>query len=171
MSTDEQQAVPVFDVAADRAAVRAVVDAFLDAFRSGPESPQRLDRLRELLLPQAIIVRTCGLDLGVYDVDSFIAPRAALLAGGSLVDFHEWSTGGRIDVFGDIAAWFGAYAKEGVHDGEPTTGRGMKSVQLVRTPQGWRISAVAWDDERPGLDGPPAGPDPEVDTAGAPGPG
>jgi len=151
MSTHEQQADPVFDVDADRAAVREAVDAFLDAFRSGPESPQRLDRLRTLLLPQAVVIRTCGLDLGVYDVESFIAPREALLAGGSLVDFHEWSLAGRIDVFGDIAAWFGSYAKEGVHDGEPTAGRGMKSVQLVRTPEGWRISAVAWDDERPGL--------------------
>ena len=33
-------------------------------------------------------------------------------------------------------------------DGEPFTGRGAKSVQLVRTSDGWRISAVAWDDER-----------------------
>jgi hypothetical protein len=155
VSTQGQQADPVFDVDADRAAVRDVVEAFLDAFRSGPESPQRLDHLRTLLLPEAVVVRTCGLDLGVYDVESFIAPREALLSGGSLVDFHEWSLGGRIDVFGDVAAWFGAYAKEGVHDGEPTAGRGMKSVQLVRTRDGWRISAVAWDDERPGLTLPP----------------
>jgi hypothetical protein len=151
VGTEGQQPVPVFDVDADRMAVQAVVEAFLDAFRSGPEATQRLDRLRRLFLPQAVVVRTCGADLGVHDVESFIAPREALLTGGVLVDFHEWSLGGRVDVFGDIAAWFGAYAKEGVHDGEPTAGRGMKSVQLVRTPEGWRISAVAWDDERPGL--------------------
>ena len=27
----------------------------------------------------------------------------------------------------------------------------MISTQYVRTPVGWRISAMAWDDERPGL--------------------
>jgi hypothetical protein len=27
----------------------------------------------------------------------------------------------------------------------------MKSLQLVRTAATWRISALAWDDERPGL--------------------
>ena len=27
----------------------------------------------------------------------------------------------------------------------------MKTLQFVRTPAGWRISAVAWDDERDGL--------------------
>jgi hypothetical protein len=28
----------------------------------------------------------------------------------------------------------------------------MKSIQLVRTAAGWRITAAAWDDERPGVD-------------------
>jgi hypothetical protein len=27
----------------------------------------------------------------------------------------------------------------------------MKTLQFVRMPEGWRISAVAWDDEREGL--------------------
>jgi hypothetical protein len=27
----------------------------------------------------------------------------------------------------------------------------VKSLQFVRTADGWRISAVAWDDEREGL--------------------
>jgi hypothetical protein len=32
--------------------------------------------------------------------------------------------------------------------------RGMKTTQLVRTPGSWRISALAWDDERDGLQPP-----------------
>ena len=58
---------------------------------------------------------------------------------------------GRVEVFGDIAHWFGGYAKAGTQEGEPFTGRGMKTIQLVRTADGWRISAAAWDDEREGL--------------------
>jgi hypothetical protein len=54
-------------------------------------------------------------------------------------------------VFGDVAQHFCSYEKSGVQDGVPFTGRGMKTVQLVRMPEGWRISAVAWDDEREGL--------------------
>ena len=30
----------------------------------------------------------------------------------------------------------------------------MKTLQFVRTSDGWRISAVAWDDERDGQDVP-----------------
>jgi hypothetical protein len=29
--------------------------------------------------------------------------------------------------------------------------RGMISTQFILTLQGWRISCMAWDDERPGL--------------------
>lgn len=135
----------------DREAVDAVVHAFLGAFTSGPGCDARLDALEDLFVPGAVIVRTCGLAPAVYGVDDFIAPRRALLTSGTLVDFREWPLSGRTEVFGDIAHHFGSYAKAGVQDGVPFTGRGMKTVQLVRMPQGWRISAVAWDDERDGL--------------------
>lgn len=139
------------DTTTDWGHIEGLVRAFFAAFTSGPDSPGRLDTLRSLFLPGAVIVRTCGLEPEVYDVEGFIAPRAALLSGGTLVDFREWAVSGRIDVFGDIAHWFGGYAKQGLQDGEPFTGRGMKSLQLVRTARGWRISAAAWDDERDGL--------------------
>lgn len=38
-----------------------------------------------------------------------------------------------------------------MQDGTPSTGRGRKVLQPVRTATGWRISAAAWDDEREGL--------------------
>jgi hypothetical protein len=74
-----------------------------------------------------------------------------LLAGGTLSGFSEWELSGHTELFGDIAHHFGSYAKEWVQDGERCTGRGMKTLQFVRTAAGWRISAVAWDDEREGL--------------------
>ena len=138
-------------VAADRAAIAGIVRTFFAAFSSGPDADARLDALREAFLPEAVIVRTCGAEPAVYDLDSFIAPRQALLSGGTLVDFHEWELTGHTEVFGDIAQHFCSYAKAGVQDGTPFTGRGMKTLQFIRTPAGWRISAAAWDDERDGL--------------------
>jgi hypothetical protein len=138
-------------VADDREEIAAVVRTFFAAFVSGPDCAARLDELRAVFLPEAVIVRTCGGEPAVYDVDGFIAPRQALLSGGTLVDFSEWELHGRTDVFGDIAQHLGAYDKAGVQDGTPFTGRGMKTLQLVRTAAGWRISAAAWDYERDGL--------------------
>ncbi|NYG05668.1 hypothetical protein BJ986_000155 [Phycicoccus badiiscoriae] len=135
----------------DTAEIEALVRVFFEAFTSGPELPTRMARLRSILLPEAVVIRTCGLDPVVSTVEGFIAPREALLSGGTLVDFKEWSLSGRVDRFGDIAHWFGAYAKSGRQDGAAFTGQGMKSLQFIRTPDGWRISAAAWDDERDGL--------------------
>lgn len=136
---------------ADEDAIAAVVRTFFAAFTSDPDLAARVADLRALFLPGAVIVRTCGLAPVVYDVDGFLAPRQELLAGGDLVGFHEWELAGRTEVFGDIALHLCSYAKEWVQEGTALGGRGMKTLHLIRTADGWRISAVAWDDERPGL--------------------
>lgn len=137
--------------AGDRAAIAGLVTTFFAAFTSGPDLADRMDGLRAAFLPRAVIVKTCGGEPTVYDVDGFIAPRQALLTGDTLTGFSEWELAGTTEVFGDIAQHFCSYAKQGVQDGTPFTGRGMKTLQFVRTPAGWRISAAAWDDERDGL--------------------
>ncbi len=136
---------------ADLLEIDRIVRAFFAAFVSGPESATRLAHLRTLFLPGAPVVRTCGTEPVLSSVEEFIAPREALLSGDALVDFREWQVTGRTDLFGDIAHWFGSYAKAWEQDGTTFSGRGMKSLQLVRTGEGWRISAAAWDDEREGV--------------------
>ncbi|MEV8375327.1 DUF4440 domain-containing protein [Kribbella sp. NPDC056861] len=137
--------------AADRAELEVIVEAFFESFTSGDGTTERLDVLRKLLLPEAVIVRTLGEEPAIYSVEEFIAPRQELLEGGTLVSFSEWPVEGRIDIFGDIAHWWGSYAKEGVQNGVAFIGRGVKTIQFIRTTNGWRISAAAWDDARPGL--------------------
>ncbi|GAA4099100.1 hypothetical protein GCM10023066_43740 [Nocardioides kongjuensis] len=127
--------------------IRAVVDRFFAAFVSGPEAAARADDLRAVLLPEALLVSTAGATRASYDVESFIAPRVSLLGSGTLADFREWAVHARVDRFGDIAQVWCGYAKSWRRDGVAMAGAGTKSLQLVRTEDGWRISAVAWDDE------------------------
>ena len=131
----------------DQSEIEEVVRTFFAAFTSGSDIEARLDGLREVLLPEALIVRTCGASMS-YDVDGFIEPRRELLTSGRVTDFREWELDGTTEVYGDVAQHWCTYAKEWVEDGEQRTGAGAKSIQLVRTETGWRISAVAWDDER-----------------------
>ncbi|WP_229399244.1 GNAT family N-acetyltransferase [Micromonospora okii] len=133
----------------DQEEIHALVRCYFDAFTSGAGVDERMAALRDAMLPGAIIVRTCGMDPAVYDVDTFIEPRRAMLTDGTLTDFREEARSGRLDLFGDIAQWFGRYAKEGHINGAPLAGGGMKSMQFVRTAAGWRISAAVWDDDRP----------------------
>jgi len=142
---------PAQSEAADQVEIAILVRTFFAAFVSGPDCGARLDALRDVFLPEAVIVRTGGLTPVAYDVAGFIAPRRALLTSGALQDFRESEVSGRTEVFGDIAHRVCSYAKAGVQDGQAFSGRGMKMLQFVRTPAGWRISAAAWDDERDGL--------------------
>ncbi len=134
-------------MADDRSRIDEVVGTFFAAFTSGPDVEGRLDALREVLLPEALIVRTCGARVS-YDVAGFIEPRRELLTSGRVTDFREWEVDGTTEVYGDVAHHWCTYGKSWVEDGEQRTGAGAKSIQLVRTGTGWRISAVAWDDER-----------------------
>jgi hypothetical protein len=131
----------------DQSQIEQVVRTFFAAFTSGSDIEARLDGLRELLLPEALIVRTCGQPMS-YDVDGFIEPRRDLLTSGRVTDFREWEVDGTTVVYGDVAHHWCTYAKEWEEDGARVTGSGAKTIQLVRTESGWRISALAWDDER-----------------------
>jgi hypothetical protein len=135
----------------DQEAIAAVVATFFEAFASGLGCDERLDALPDLFVPGAVVVRTCGGEPTGDDVPGFIEPRRALLTGGGLTEFREWQVEGRTTVFGDVAHHLCSYAKRGLMDGEQYAGRGAKSIQLARTGEGWRITAVAWDDEREGF--------------------
>ena len=136
MSTDQQE-------------IDEVVATFFDAFTSGTELEvdARLGALRSVLLPEAVIVSAAA-GPAAYDVDAFIEPRRALLTGGRLAGFREWEVQGTTEIWGGVAQRWCSYAKEWAESGVRMTGRGQKSMQLVRTSAGWRISAVAWDDVR-----------------------
>lgn len=80
-------------------------------------------------------------------VETFIAPRGRMLDDGTLTDFHEWETGASTRVLCDIACRHSTYMKSGRHHGAPYAGSGAKLIQMVRDKQGWRIAAIAWEDD------------------------
>ncbi|MCX4964756.1 DUF4440 domain-containing protein [Streptomyces sp. NBC_00654] len=123
----------------------AVTAEFFGAFDNRGGTSADVGRIRRLVLPGGVIVKT-GPEFTAYTVEEFIAPRERLLADGRLAEFSEWETSERTDITGDIASRFGEYRKSGVLDGEPFEGGGTKTIQFVRTPDGWRISAFAWYD-------------------------
>ncbi|MFJ4778458.1 DUF4440 domain-containing protein [Streptomyces sp. NPDC088762] len=118
---------------------------FFGAFDNRGGKAADVARIRRLMIPGGVIVAT-GPELTVYTVEEFVEPRERLLGGGRLVEFAEWETSERTEIAGDIASRFGEYAKSGILDGEPFEGAGTKTIQFVRTPQGWRIAAFAWYD-------------------------
>ena len=137
--------------AQDRAEIDALVRRFFAAFTNASGATPDVDGLAKLFIPVAVVVKAVGDTQEVYSVRSFIEPRAHLLTDGTLTDFREEETAARTDIVGNIAQRVSLYRKSGVMAGERIAGKGIKALQFVRTTAGWRISAVAWDDERDGL--------------------
>ncbi|MFI6445901.1 DUF4440 domain-containing protein [Kitasatospora sp. NPDC050543] len=125
--------------------IDVVTAEFFGAFDNRGGRAADVARIRRLVVPGGVIVMT-GPQFTVYTVDEFIEPRQRLLSDGRLVEFNEWETSERTEIAGDIASRFGEYRKSGILDGKPFEGAGTKSIQFVRTSQGWRIASFTWFD-------------------------
>ncbi|BFV59009.1 hypothetical protein KCMC57_up41130 [Kitasatospora sp. CMC57] len=121
---------------------------FFGSFDNREGKVADVDRIRRLMLPGGVIVKTGADGLVTYTVEEFVEPRERLLSDGRLTEFHEWETSERTEVVGDIACRVGEYRKAGVMEGEPFEGGGTKTIQFVRTEEdGWRIVAFSWYDQ------------------------
>ncbi|MFH7596805.1 nuclear transport factor 2 family protein [Streptomyces racemochromogenes] len=128
--------------------IDALMRAFLGAFANTAAAPD-LDAVRKVFIPEGMIIKNVGGDPVVYDLDAFIEPRRRILTDGTLTEFSEWEVSERTEVYGTIAHRFSTYRKSGRLEGEWFEGEGRKTTQFVRTPQGWRMSSMAWDDLTP----------------------
>jgi hypothetical protein len=106
------------------------------------------DAIRALFIPAGLLIRNTGDAPEVTTVDEFIAPRAALFESGALSSFYEGELSAVTERFGTVAHRFSSYEKRGVQNGTSFAVRGAISTQFVLTPDGWRMSSMAWDDER-----------------------
>ena len=140
---------------ANRSAVKAELDRLTNeffravSFKEG-ELP-RYEGLHVLFIESGLLVKNSASAPEISTVSQFIEPRQALVRSGELTQFREWELSETTEIFGNVAHRFSAYAKSGTLKGVPFEARGMISTQFISTPAGWRMSSMAWDDERSGL--------------------
>ncbi len=131
----------------DEIAIDDLTAVFFSAFTNRGGAMPNVDSLYEVFIPEARIVKNIDGSPEIYDVAGFIEPRRAVLTDGSLQDFSEEEFSANTVIFGNIAQRFSRYRKSWTAGGEKFEGGGAKSIQFVRTPQGWRIASLVWDDE------------------------
>ncbi|MEV8528744.1 DUF4440 domain-containing protein [Streptomyces sp. NPDC052000] len=129
-----------------KAELDRLMSRFLGAFTNTDGRRPDVDRVREVFIPQGMIISNVGDEPVVYDLDAFIEPREKILTDGSLTEFSEWEVAEHTEVFGSVAQRFSEYRKSGFLNGTWFEGSGHKATQFVRTPAGWRMSSMAWDD-------------------------
>jgi len=141
--TDEYEAA--------KAEIDALVAAFFRLFSNREGRKVDLAPIFDLFIPEGTIIKNIGPEPVIYDLKGFIEPREKLLNSGDLVDFWEQEVSERTDIFGNIAQRFSLYRKGGIQAGVSFETLGMKTTQFIRTPKGWRMSSLIWDDCREGL--------------------
>jgi hypothetical protein len=138
-----------------RATVKSELDRLtLEFFRSVSFTAGGVpdyQHIHTLFIEQGLLIKNLGPTPEISTVSQFIAPRHESVRVGELADFHESELSETTEIFGNIAHRFSAYTKSGTLKGSRFSARGMISTQFIRTPQGWKVSSMAWDDERPGL--------------------
>lgn len=128
---------------------------FFQAVSFEPGEMPSYERIHALFIAAGLLIKNSSDVPEISTIAQFIAPRRGMVDFGVLTRFREVELWERTDIFGNVAHRFSAYAKSGTLHGEAFEARGMISTQFVLTPDGWRMSAMAWDDERPGLVLPP----------------
>jgi hypothetical protein len=138
-------------LAATRAEIDRLIGEFFRAVSFEEGTAPAYGSLGALFVETAIIVKNTGPVPEVSTVSQFIEPRLAAFRAGELTRFNEVELVENTEIFGKVAHRFHSYAKSGTVKGDAFTGRGMISTQFILTPGGWKISAMAWDDETPRL--------------------
>ena len=144
----DDRSVPSADV---RAQLKTVTDEFFRAVSFDSGQMPAYARIRDLFIDDGRLIRGSSDVPEISSVDEFIAARQNMFDSGALTSFAEVEIVETTEVFGNVAHRFSTYEKHGTIQGEAIEGSGLISTQFIRTPTGWRISSMAWDDERPGL--------------------
>ncbi|RAP22548.1 hypothetical protein C2W64_03536 [Brevibacillus laterosporus] len=125
--------------------------AFYRSFTNKGNIKPNVNGIYQLFIPEGLIIKNCDSAPEIYNLQQFIEPREKLLKEGLLVDFEEKELFDKTEIFGNIAHRFSLYKKSGILSGREFEAQGMKTIQFIKTTDGWKISSLAWDDERDGL--------------------
>ena len=119
------------------------------SFEAGGTPPY--ENISTLFIESGLLIKNTAATPEISTVQQFIEPREAMVRSGVLTRFREVELSQTTEIFGNVAHRFSAYAKSGSMNGTAFEARGMISTQFINTPAGWKMSAMAWDDERAGL--------------------
>jgi len=128
-----------------------LMDEFFRAVSFAENERPHYANIYRLFIEPGLLIKNSLATPEIASVSQFIEPRQATISAGELTSFREIELSERTEIFGNVAQRFSAYTKAGTTNGVPFAARGMITTQFIRTPAGWKMSAMAWDDERPGL--------------------
>lgn len=137
-----------YTVPDDEAITKAVDDAYAAiSFKQG-EQP-RYDSIKNYFIAQAQLINFIEDTAQILSIDDFVRAFKNYVQTTNIHSFQEQEIYGRTDQFGNIAQRISTY-KNYVNSLDIVKERGVNSFQLIKTPQGWKVSSIIWDVEKAG---------------------
>jgi hypothetical protein len=136
----------------DRAELDELMARFLRAVSFEEGGRPSYAELNHLFVDGARLINATPDPAEIATLEEFIRVRDERVSSGALTWFEEVESAQATEVFGDVAQRWSTYRKRGAMEGTEIDARGVIATQFVRTGEGWRMTAMAWDDERPGVE-------------------
>jgi len=108
------------------------------------------DDVKNYFMPQAQMFNFRNDTLEIFTINQFVDLFRNFIESNSITSFYEEEIRGTTDQFGRVAQRISTY-RTYINSMDSITERGVNSFQLVKTPQGWKVSSIIWDVESPGL--------------------
>jgi len=114
-------------------------------FEVGDHPP--VERLKELFIPNANMIRNDDGSPEIMTVDSFTKSYNERITDGTIKSFYEGELNHITEIFGTIAHRFSTYeTKFDLTNSEPFS-IGINSIQYIKNDENWKISSVIWNNQ------------------------
>ena len=138
-----------YKVPDDSAITKAVADAYVAiSFKDG-EKP-RYNEIENFFIPQAQLINFRTDTAQVTSIGQFVDLYKQFIEGNHIHLFYEEEIFGRTEQFGKIAQRISTYTTY-FNTRDSIAERGVNSFQLIKTKNGWKVSSIIWDVEKPSL--------------------
>lgn len=136
--------------APDDAAIKKAVDDAYAAISFKNSDTSKFNTIKDYFIPQAQLINYISDTAQILSISNFVKAFRNYVKTTNIQAFQEQEMYGRTDQFGNIAQRISSY-KTYINVLDIVKERGVNSFQLIKTPQGWKVSGIIWDVEKTNL--------------------
>lgn len=134
---------------AEEKAINVAVQAAYNGLSFVEGKKPDYEMLRSAFLDGAIFRSYRAATADVFTIEEYLVNYKGAVEGGSFKAIQEKEIWGETVVFGKIAHRLSTYVLY-VNDLTQIVERGVNSMQLVKTDEGWKINSITYDTEKEG---------------------
>ena len=146
MITVEKENLQVYEACADKLSITKITHSFFSAFTNKRSEQPNVAVLKDICIPEVIIVNKNRPTTDVFNLISFIEMNKRILTDGTLLAFEEKEIFEETKIIKDIATRFSEYEKKGIVFRQRFLLKGCKIFQFVKIKQSWKICSILWMD-------------------------